>query len=512
MLGYVSEDKRGGGLTLLLNAMGTEKETLYDVIYDDDGTYGDRDPLGRITRKTEWIVDGDEPGTEPRPLDAKTYDYGYNAEGRPWLESVAVNDNVVSSYGYDENGNRTSVELNWSQLGYAAEFDASLDETETDYNEADQLLTYGTKSYAWNNFGQLESMTDSATNETTEYEYDLFGNLLSVSLPDGRTIEYDVDGAGRRIGRRELDSNGNEISFKGWIYRDLLRPIAEVNALGEVVARYVYGDAYGTLHNGLKQLKTRTGANQDTAVPYLGTNVPRIIEFVEPGTGTVVRRAALTTNQIGTVNLVADVESGEVLQRIEYDPFGRVVFDSAPGFQPFGFAGGLYDTETELVRFGARDYVSELGRWASRDPVRFSGGANVYLYTGADPIQGMDPTGFQNYGTGDCSYYEARCEQNGGSYYCEDAPTWCDRYPDSDGWPNCTRQCLQECDQLDTDSDPVSPYYDDEEAMCVGTGEEPDSTMPWNPLNDNFACHASCYLVCFAGDGPGVPPSGPATH
>ena len=35
MPGKLSEDKRGGGLTLLLNAMGAEKETLYDVIYDD---------------------------------------------------------------------------------------------------------------------------------------------------------------------------------------------------------------------------------------------------------------------------------------------------------------------------------------------------------------------------------------------------------------------------------------------------------------------------------------------
>ena len=74
-----------------------------------------------------------------------------------------------------------------------------------------QLLTCGTKSYTWNNFGQLESMTDSDPNgdgdtsdsETSTYEYDLYGNLLSVGLPDGRTIEYDVDGAGRRVGRRE---------------------------------------------------------------------------------------------------------------------------------------------------------------------------------------------------------------------------------------------------------------------------------------------------------------------
>src|SRR5690606_33319613 len=330
----------------------TVVETLYDVVYDDDGVNGDRDALGRITKKTEWIVSGDSPNGDgtPRDLDARTYDYGYNASGRPWLESVAVDGAVGASYGYDDNGNRTSVELSWCQLGYDASFDASLSEADTEYDEADKLLTYGTKSYSWNAFGQLSSMTDSATGETTAYEYDLFGNLLSVALPDGRTIEYEVDGAGRRVGRRELDIDGNEISFRGWIYRDLLRPIAEVDAFGNVVARYVYSDGDGARQNGVGQLSTRLGADQDTSLGFSGSNVPEAIELVD-ASGVVTQTLALTTNQVGSVGLVTDAATGEVLQRIEYDEFGRTVFDSAPGSQPFGFAGGLYDVDTELVRF-----------------------------------------------------------------------------------------------------------------------------------------------------------------
>ncbi len=118
----------------------TAVETLYDVVHDDGGTNGARDALGRITKKTEWIALGDVPTSGARPLTSREYDYGYNAEGRPWLESVAVDGNVVSSYVYDENGNRTSAELAWSHLGYDTAFDASLDDSETNYNEADQLL------------------------------------------------------------------------------------------------------------------------------------------------------------------------------------------------------------------------------------------------------------------------------------------------------------------------------------------------------------------------------------
>ncbi len=68
-----------------------------------------------------------------------------------------------------------------------------------------------------------------------------------------------------------------------------------------------------------------------------------------------------------------DTADGSVAQQLEYDEFGRVLADSNPGFQPFGFAGGLYDRDTGLVRFGARDYDPETGRWTVKDPILFLG-------------------------------------------------------------------------------------------------------------------------------------------
>jgi RHS repeat-associated protein len=71
-----------------------------------------------------------------------------------------------------------------------------------------------------------------------------------------------------------------------------------------------------------------------------------------------------------------------------------VVEDSNEGFQPFGFAGGLYDRDTELIRFGARDYDPKLGRWTAKDPILFGGGdSNLLCYVGDDPVNGLDPTG-----------------------------------------------------------------------------------------------------------------------
>ena len=63
-------------------------------------------------------------------------------------------------------------------------------------------------------------------------------------------------------------------------------------------------------------------------------------------------------DQLGSVRLVVSAETGEVAQRIDCDAYGRVLNETGAGFQPFGFAGGLYDATTKLVRFGARDYDS----------------------------------------------------------------------------------------------------------------------------------------------------------
>jgi len=85
----------------------------------------------------------------------------------------------------------------------------------------------------------------------------------------------------------------------------------------------------------------------------------------------------LIYDQIGSLRAVVD-SSGLIIKRIDYDSFGDVILDTDPSFKiPIGFARGLYDPDTGLVRFGVRDYDPAIGRWTAKDPIDFAGGVQI---------------------------------------------------------------------------------------------------------------------------------------
>jgi RHS repeat-associated protein len=112
-------------------------------------------------------------------------------------------------------------------------------------------------------------------------------------------------------------------------------------------------------------------------------------------TGGVIYR--IFSDHLGSPRLIVNASTGQIAERIDYDEFGNVTTDTNPGFQPFGFAGGLYDQDTKLVRFGARDYDASIGRWTAKDPILFSGSdSNLYGYALNDPVNLTDPNGLDN--------------------------------------------------------------------------------------------------------------------
>ena len=267
--------------------------------------------------------------------------YTYDAAGR--LETVTRDGILSATYGYDTNGNRTSTTT-------------TAGTTTATYDAQDRLQQWSDTSYTYTAAGELLTKSEPGVGTTT-YTYDVQGNLRHVALPTGTVIQYEVDALNRRVGRLV-----NGARTLGWLWAGTLRPVAELDSAGNLVSRFVYGT---------------------------GINVP---DYIVRG-GQTYR---LITDHLGSVRLVVDVATGAVVQRLDYDGWGRVTLDTSPGWQPFGFAGGLYHPLTGLVRFGARDYDAAVGRWTTKDPLGFGAGPNFYAYVSGNPITRTDPLGLED--------------------------------------------------------------------------------------------------------------------
>ncbi|UBB17180.1 RHS repeat-associated core domain-containing protein [Comamonas odontotermitis] len=273
---------------------------------------------------------------------ARAHSYVYDSAGRLITHTAEEGGSGTTStaWGYDANGNRTHE-------------NGTLIAT---YDSEDRLQTWKGNTYQYNAAGDLQAKTTAAG--ATSYQYDSLGNLRSVGLPGGVNIAYVIDPQNRRIGKQK-----NGVMQYGLIYQNQLRPIAQTGPDGTIRSVFLYGERSNAPSGMLKDGKTY-----------------RII-----------------SDHLGSVRVVIDTATGEVKQQLSYDIWGNVTEDTNPNFQPFGFAGGLYDPDTGLTRFGARDYDAETGRWTAKDPILFEGGdTNLYGYVLQDPVNYIDPEGLQS--------------------------------------------------------------------------------------------------------------------
>lgn len=221
-----------------------------------------------------------------------TYEYFYDEIGQ--LEEVKENGITVRTYEYDSNGNRVK-------------FTEGVKEVIGVYDEQDRLTSYGDIKFV--DYGTFKMKVDNGI--SSSYYSDQFGNLNKVRL-DNKFVEYVHDAKGRRVSKKV-----NGVITENYIYEGKLNPVAITDGSGNIVSRFIYGDKSNVPSYMIKNEKTY-----------------RII-----------------SDYLGSPILVMDVETKDIIQSINYDEFGRIVSDSNPGFQPFGFAGGIYDQDTKLIKF-----------------------------------------------------------------------------------------------------------------------------------------------------------------
>ncbi|MDX6851396.1 DUF1566 domain-containing protein [Gilvimarinus sp. SDUM040013] len=322
------------GQTILWNSYGEVSDVAYyqsgSELYSYGLIYND---AGLIEQKTEALSDGS----------VDTYTYVYDDRNR--LDEVKKNDVVVEDYDYDANGNRTGRTS--TELGVAGQI--------ATHNPGDQLATQGNASYQYDEDGRLmkKTVVGESGSETTTYQYDSVGGLVFVTTPTS-IIEYRHNALGQRV-------------------------VKLIN--GQAVEKYLWQDLTTLLatYDGQDNLKQR--------FEYTIGHTPT--SFTQDGD-----RFFIQTDHLGSPRLIVD-ESGGVVKILRYDSYGNVIEDSNPNFDlPFGFAGGLFDKDTGLIRFGFRDYAPEIGRWTARDPIGFSGGdTNLYGYVLGNPVGFIDSNG-----------------------------------------------------------------------------------------------------------------------
>lgn len=279
------------------------------------------------------------------------YVYTYDSVGR--LTKVEKDGTLVEEYRY--TGTNPLGTRTWEMNSLRGIAGRSLT-----YNDEDQLLNVGGTTYQYDADGSLSRKTDTAG--VTTYNYSSRGELLSTSLPTGQTIEYVHDPLGRRIAKKI-----NGTTTEKYLWAGLTQLLAVYDGSNNLLMRFEYSDG-------------------------------RMPNVMTKGSATYY----LTYDQVGSLRGVYEA-TGAIVKRIDYDSFGNILTDTAPAFSvPFGFAGGLHDRDTGLVRFGYRDYDPTTGRWTAKDPIGFAGGdVDLYGYVENDPINFIDPPGLYKYETSD---------------------------------------------------------------------------------------------------------------
>jgi RHS repeat-associated protein len=311
-----------------------------------------------------------------------TTSFGYSQYGEVQTVTTSVAGTVLYSQGlqYDAVGNPMVSEetLSGTARQEAYSYDAVSRLTGVTRNGVSTTFAYGpnsTRIRAGSDVATFDAQDRLLAQGSTTYTWDVHGNRAT----DSTGVTYTHDGLGRLTGWRKGPTS---LEYEV----DALDRRALRRRNGVVTARYVYEGQYrivAELESGSRFLYATHGHSPDAMVRAGVTYV-----YVK--------------NHLGSVRAVVNAATGQVVQALDYDVWGNVLADSSPGFQPFAFAGGLYDADSKLTHFGWRDYDAATGTWTSKDPIRQSGGLNVYLYVGASPCRHVDPEGLA-----DCTYSQS---------------------------------------------------------------------------------------------------------
>jgi len=342
----------------------------------------------------------------------KVFDLDYDAVDQLKAATVKTNSVIVKryGYGYDKAGNRTSEQMdngvtksvynNLNQLTSQSGTNGPMRFMGT-LNEAGKVtLTNSgpsvTATVSTNNvFEAFVTMTtgtntvsvlaedysgNKATNRyqvvvsagvTNTLTYDLNGNLVTNVSPTA-TVKYEWDAADRLVAIQRTSTNRTEFVYDGLSRRT---KITEID-----------GSATNTislLWCGAEICEERDSGGSSIIKRYFG-------EGVQVSTNAYF----YTRDHLSSIRELTD-GANAIRARYDYDPYGRRIKLTGDLDADYAFTGHYFHPYSGLELPWFRSYDAATARWLSRDPLREAAGVNLYTYSLADPINMLDPTGFE---------------------------------------------------------------------------------------------------------------------
>ena len=162
-------------------------------------------------------------------------------------------------------------------------------------------------------------MASGTAQETTRYWYDLQGNLIKRRTPRGRDATYEYDLQGRKT--RETDALGN---YSSWVY-NYFGQVTSHRDLGGAVYTYVFDAESGWLRSQTSNLGQSIVYSYD-AVGHLKLITERSVAVAGSGLANVTRDTSFSYDVAGRRIRERTVVDGLVHQdtHIAYDQLGRV--------------------------------------------------------------------------------------------------------------------------------------------------------------------------------------------
>ena len=278
--------------------------------------------------------------------------YDVDENGQPVLVQTRDNNKANEIIGIDETTGPEWVTPEWDARGNMVYGPRPGDEA----TEAEALLmvydAWNRPVEFWEDTNENGDLDDPGDTQILECRYDGLGRRIQKTVKDVPEVTFDYYYSGRQV--VEVRKGGSEHPYE----------------------QYVWGLRY--VHSPVLRWWDENTDGQDIETLYYTNDA--------------------NFNVTALVN-----DSGSVVERYTYDPYGKVTFRAAD-WSPLEnnvsayaneilFTGHRLDTETGLYITLYRYYHPGLGCWLSRDPVAYADGMSLYQYVVSSPLLYGDPSG-----------------------------------------------------------------------------------------------------------------------